>query len=76
MSRCKSCDVKLTDYELTIKYAESGTYVDLCSSCLRPIRDQIEIITREDLNNVISSDDESDEVFYGYDLDEENDDEF
>ena len=78
MSRCKSCDTKLTDYELTIKYAESGTYVDLCSCCLKPIRSQIDIITREDLNNVLYSDDESDEPFYGYDLDdsEEEDNEF
>jgi hypothetical protein len=77
MSRCISCDAKLTEYELTIKYAESGAYVDLCSCCLKPIRSQIEIITREDLNNMISLEDESDEVFYGYDdSDEEREDEF
>lgn len=76
MSRCKSCDTKLSEYELTIKYAESGTYVDLCSCCLKPIRNQIDIITREDLNNTVSSDEDTDEVFYGYDVEEGVEDEF
>lgn len=32
--RCKSCNVKLSDFESTRKY-EDGEYVDMCNRCFR-----------------------------------------
>lgn len=39
--RCLACDVKLNDYELTRKYADSGEFVDLCSKCYHTIADDV-----------------------------------
>jgi len=57
MSRCRSCNCVMTPYELTIKYAETGEFVDLCNSCLRPIKDELNLISREDLNDELDSSD-------------------
>lgn len=47
--KCLACDVILTDYEATRKYAESGKPVDLCNRCLRTIPDFPNTIERLDL---------------------------
>ena len=31
--RCIACDVELTDYEATRRYAVSQEFVDLCNKC-------------------------------------------
>lgn len=33
--RCYCCNKNLNDYESTLKSAESGSYLDMCLSCLK-----------------------------------------
>lgn len=49
MSRCKSCDALLTDFEATRKSLSTNEYLDLCNGCFAPISDEIPTIDREDL---------------------------
>tara|TARA_R110000823_G_scaffold215618_1_gene345214 strand:+ start:936 stop:1124 length:189 start_codon:yes stop_codon:yes gene_type:complete len=35
MSRCKACDVILSEYELKKKDTNTGGYLDLCGECAR-----------------------------------------
>lgn len=32
--KCQSCDIILTDFEATRKYAGTHEYVDLCNTCI------------------------------------------
>ncbi len=32
--RCKACNVVLNDDEMTMKYPDDGSYVELCMRCL------------------------------------------
>lgn len=51
---CRSCDCELSDYEATRKSARTNEYIDLCDSCLDPIREEFELIERVDLQNSTS----------------------
>lgn len=35
--RCSCCDKKLTEYESTLKHAETGHFLDTCLDCLSDI---------------------------------------
>ena len=35
--RCGCCNKRLSDYETTLKHAETGEYLDLCMDCLSEI---------------------------------------
>jgi hypothetical protein len=41
MSRCKACDVILSEYELKKKDANTGEYLDLCGECARHSNDAL-----------------------------------
>jgi hypothetical protein len=47
--RCVACNKALNDYESTRKSATTGEYLDLCNSCFHAIDQDIEAITRPDL---------------------------
>lgn len=47
--RCGACNCELSDYEATRKSARTGEYLDLCESCLDPIREEFQLIERLDL---------------------------
>ncbi len=49
MSRCRSCDKILNDYEMTRKSAVTGEYFDLCNGCFSTIKDQVYSKERADL---------------------------
>lgn len=49
MSRCRSCDCILSDYEMTRKSAVTGEYFDLCNSCFGTIRNDVMYKDRTDL---------------------------
>lgn len=46
--KCLSCDVVLTDFEATRKYAGSGVFVDLCNRCF-DVKEQPPVVERYDL---------------------------
>lgn len=51
--RCKACNKILNDHEATIKYKNPKLgYVDMCVKCLKPIRDMVKIVERDDLRPV------------------------
>jgi hypothetical protein len=49
MSHCAACDCLLTDLEATRKTIH-GDFVELCNSCLFPIRKDIPLANNFDLN--------------------------
>ena len=47
--RCYCCNALLTDYESTIKSVNTNTYLDMCLSCLKTVKDDILYKDRVDL---------------------------
>lgn len=45
--RCTCCNRILDTQESTRKFAGSGTYVDMCNTCLSTIEDDVETIDGE-----------------------------
>ena len=39
--RCFCCNRRLSDYETTLKHAETGAYLDTCLDCLSEIAHQV-----------------------------------
>lgn len=39
--RCTCCNKRLSDYETTLKHAETGQYFDTCLDCLSDIAHQV-----------------------------------
>ena len=39
--RCSCCNKRLSDYETTLKHAETGQYLDTCLDCLSDIAHQV-----------------------------------
>ena len=50
--RCIACDVELTDYEATRRYAASREFVDLCNNCSAVSLYDVAVIDREDLRTL------------------------
>ena len=50
--RCMACDVELTDYEATRRYAISKEFVDLCNRCFAVSLDDGDVIGRDDLRTL------------------------
>ena len=51
--RCRSCDVSLTDFESTRKFADTNEFVDLCNNCFRglgdvPVRERFDLMEAAD----------------------------
>jgi hypothetical protein len=52
--RCRECNVILTDFEATRRYANTGCdhdYVDLCDKHFANIADLVTVIVRRDLRD-------------------------
>ncbi len=56
--RCDCCNVKLSEYEMTLKHAITLEYMNTCMKCLQGLN--IPTIGREDLNPYEVDDDEYD----------------
>ncbi len=57
MSRCRACDTRMNEFEMTRKYADSGEFVDLCNHCFSTIRDQVDVLERAEFENEIVEED-------------------
>lgn len=59
MSRCKACDVILTEYELKKKDRETGLHLDLCNSCLahsdEAMHDSFNNLNIKEVDSIFSS---------------------
>ena len=47
--RCVICNVGLSDFEATRKYADSHAFVDMCNHCYSYVKRNIHTIDRDDL---------------------------
>lgn len=43
--KCVCCDKALSDYEATMKHAETGDYLDTCLECLGEIQSLVPLTT-------------------------------
>lgn len=42
--RCTCCNTLLTPRQATRRFKESGTFVDMCDTCLSTISDSVEVV--------------------------------
>lgn len=54
--RCNCCNAILSDFEATIKTANTNHYMDICRKCYSTIEDDVPIIIREDLEDEVGMD--------------------
>jgi hypothetical protein len=47
--KCVICDVALSDFEATRKYADTKEFVDMCNHCYSYVKRSIHTIERDDL---------------------------
>jgi Zn-finger nucleic acid-binding protein len=50
--RCIACDVELTDYEATRRFAVSQEFIDLCNRCAAVSLDDSDVVDRADLRTL------------------------
>jgi hypothetical protein len=54
--RCYCCNASLSDFEATRKSAQTGDFLDICNDCFSYVKDDIDVVERQDLQH--ASDDE------------------
>ena len=70
--RCLACNKALNDYEATRKSATTGEYLDLCNHCFHNVDQEVNAISRPDLENeedfedTVELDDLTGDLFDGY----------
>ncbi len=75
--KCIVCNATLTDYESSLRHAETSAYLDTCMECVKaigniPVKGKNELLTELDLDSVDALiDDDSEEYLdeQGYDDD-------
>lgn len=62
--RCGCCNKRLSDYESTLKHAETGAYLDLCMDCLSEIAHDVPmpVKARKDLIDSMDINEDVDEL--------------
>lgn len=58
--RCVCCNSILTDYEATMRNANTLEFLDMCGSCHGSVKDVIPTINRADLQHTETDDNEED----------------
>lgn len=70
--RCLACNKALNDYEATRKSATTGEYLDLCNHCFHNVDQEVNAISRPDLENeedfedTVELDDLTGDLFDGF----------
>ncbi len=59
--RCGCCNKRLSDYESTLKHAETGVYLDTCMDCLSEIAYDVPMLVK-DRKDLITSMDNQEEL--------------
>jgi hypothetical protein len=59
--RCYCCNAVLSDFEATRKSVQSGDYIDMCNSCFNHVKDDMDVVERQDLQHVSDEEIEDDE---------------
>ena len=58
--RCICCNSILTDYEATMRNANTLEFLDMCAGCYSHVKETIPTINRADLQHTQFEDDEED----------------
>ena len=61
--RCKACDSRMTDRDMSRKSPHTGKYYELCNKCFKTIRDQVDAVENESLDSNVF--DSQEEAIYG-----------
>ena len=59
--KCRACDCLLTNFESTRKSITTGDYIDFCNTCFEYIKDEVQVIEREDLRTSIPAEEEEEQ---------------
>jgi hypothetical protein len=59
--RCYCCNAVLSDFEATRKSVQSGDYIDMCNSCFNHVKEDMDVVERQDLQHVSDEEIEDDE---------------
>jgi|TARA_R110002126_G_scaffold122568_1_gene264345 hypothetical protein len=51
----------LSDFEATRKSVQSGDYIDMCNGCFHHVKDDMDVVERQDLQHVSDEEIEDDE---------------
>lgn len=58
--RCVCCNSILTDYEATMRNANTLEFLDMCGSCHSSVKEYLPTINRADLQHTETEDNEED----------------
>lgn len=59
--RCYCCNAVLSDFEATRKSVQSGDFVDMCNNCFSHVKEDIDVIERQDLHHADDEEIDDDE---------------
>jgi hypothetical protein len=59
--RCYCCNAVLSDFEATRKSVQSGDFIDMCNSCFSHVKEDIDVVERQDLQHADDEEIEDDE---------------
>jgi hypothetical protein len=65
--RCVCCNRVLSDVEATSKFASSGEYTDMCTTCQKTLPDEVRILTRQ-----VTETEEVKQEFYDYETEDDD----
>jgi hypothetical protein len=51
----------LSDFEATRKSVQSGDFLDMCNSCFSHVKEDIDVVERQDLQHVSDEEENDDE---------------
>ena len=55
--RCLACNKRLSEHDATIRYANSGEFLDLCRWCRTDLPNSVQLAERADLATTETDDD-------------------
>ena len=59
--RCYCCNAVLSDFEATRKSAQTGDFLDMCNDCFRHVKDDMDVVERQDLQHASDEEDIEDD---------------
>lgn len=63
--KCVCCNKVLSDYEATIKHAETGAYLDTCTECLGEIMALVPLTTIDNPSLLVKDTEDTDGIDLG-----------
>jgi len=61
--RCYCCNKALSDFESTRRSALTGEFLDMCNDCFYTIKDDVDVVERNDLRHESDNEGETDDDY-------------